>query len=127
VRCGGGRRDGRAYADQWIAQFRGRGPGKVYRGGAPDRVRFTALKSLHVKTVINLQGGDPKRTPFWRSFPPAASHLIERFEPGETKAAIDTRTGWRGRREWTTSTSRLELARQGHGERSAPGRPACWP
>lgn len=52
----------------------------IYRGGRPKPAGLSYLRSLHVRTVINLQGGD-LNNPRYRSF-------MKWWEPGELADAI---------------------------------------
>jgi len=52
----------------------------IYRGGRPDFSAFPLLQKYHVKTVIDLQGGDAN-IPFF-------GWLMDDFEPGEKPAMI---------------------------------------
>jgi hypothetical protein len=54
----------------------------LYRGGRPTARDLTYLRSLNVRTVINLQGGDLKN-PSYRVF-------MKWWEPGELADAIAT-------------------------------------
>lgn len=58
-----------------LVNFREVSPG-IYRGGRPDFVALPLLQNYHMKTVIDLQGGD------------ASIPLMEAFEPGEKPKMI---------------------------------------
>lgn len=62
-----------------IVNFHTFGEG-LYRGARPDGAGLTYLKSLGIKTVINLQGGDLNKV--------ALRWIVSRMEPGEAPEMI---------------------------------------
>jgi len=68
-----------APADTTISHF-SRVNDSIYRGGRPKPADLNYLRSLNVRTIINLQGGDLKN-PSYRAF-------MKWWEPGELANAI---------------------------------------